>query len=605
MSDYFITCLTIIIVLFSSFRIGSRFLTGFIDSIFLGLGILSLSFFLVFTVAGVNIFSSLFVIILAILCGENQPVEKIEIDCKNHIMIVIIIIISIGFLLGFLLSSTPAIFYDNLKTHTGIPWQYVIEKKIVNNPHDFVSGYPQNNEMILTAILAFIKEPRVAKILNIFFLLLFFAGIINSLKIFSKDKSENLLFAVIVSGLTVFTCGIFESGVAGKNEVLLIIWIFYTVKYIVCFLKSNDIKKLIFASVFMGLALGTKYTSFIILPGIIISMFMYNFKSHRLYYRFFYIILFLGIVGFVFMPWLIKNAIYYSNPFYPFFTSVFDSSPVDYSTNYTIIQFGFKKYLLLIPGILLNLKGFGSFDDIGYHYLFSLIIIFWQRKMFKETWYLWIIIFITFMCWSIFEQIKRHIFSILPLWNIIIFIYVSALLPTKPFFKIATFIFMLFIVLNIGKIIYFEQSIFNRLDPLSGKISYRNYLKLYVDYENIAKYISSRKDNKTILLIGELRRVYFKNPIIVGSEIETPIIKKIIQSDDYLNELVKYFKNNNIGYIYVNKWWVDRLNRCLDYFKLTSEEQEHFSKFLIDYFDLIFQDNNRYLYVIKTDISRR
>lgn len=133
--------------------------------------------------------------------------------------------------------------------------------------------------------------------------------------------------------------------------------------------------RFILASISMGLSLLSKYTSFFAFPVMIylILKCRETYSTQKLSLKSKYIasfkkiILFILIAGLIGLPWYLRNYIYFGNPLYPHFTSVFGGLPGIYQCTYLASFKNLLNFPLMAEKIYL---GFFAVPNADFNSLF-------------------------------------------------------------------------------------------------------------------------------------------------------------------------------------------------------------------------------------------
>lgn len=318
----------------------------------LGFGVLSLLFLLEGVTIGFRSNLQWAIMILAAAALRNnirswwvQGEELFKIvkkgTCLDKFFWILILSIA-GF--AFFRSLAPPIKYDSLVYHLSLPKRYLLAERFAYIPGTMFWGMPQVVEMLFTGAMAMAGAEAAVLVSwswGVMALILSFvlverafgqtAGLIGVLSLLSGFSTAQSLSWGYSGWMNILFGGAFL--VAFRN------WTTANPSS-----KNNssspgkgirDSKLLILAGVFAGFALGTKYTSgVLVIAGIVFIALNHRFKSRVKNLS--NLMVFLGAAVIAFSPWIIKNIVGTGNPFYPFLypAGSMDSFRIDFYQNY-------------------------------------------------------------------------------------------------------------------------------------------------------------------------------------------------------------------------------------------------------------------------------
>lgn len=248
------------------------------------------------------------------------PGGQSRLDYLSHAALVLI---CAAFALNLLASAAPEIFFDSLVYHLALPKLYLLRGHIVPTPHNLYSGFPFGMEMLYGLSLALSKE-HLAVLLHCSF------GWATALALYAwirrYSSKDSAILGILIFSLSpvVLTAG-WQSGVelgtAFYSALALI-----AVSHAIQATDPNQTRRwAIFTGVFIGLSLGTKYTAFPLGAAIVV---IYAWLRRRAGESISDALWMAAGAGLMFLPWALKNLLFYGNPVYPFFhTHIGSASP--------------------------------------------------------------------------------------------------------------------------------------------------------------------------------------------------------------------------------------------------------------------------------------
>lgn len=240
----------------------------------------------------------------------------------------------------------PAVFYDAVTYHLGVPNYYILEGGIRYIPYDSCSNFPFAAEMLYTLGLL-IHGLKLAQFTSVLVFLLFVLAVRSFCRLALPGSTGNLaaLFMLL-------TPAFMESSVLYSND--LHVAYFAIVAACVFFLweRSRKTGWLVLMGVFTGFCLATKYVALVIVfPPAAAAVAGTVFRRKREHGRgpAAEIAVFALSAFAVFLPWLLKNYVYTGNPFYPSLYPLLggdDMSPAVYENILSLANHpGFKEAL--------------------------------------------------------------------------------------------------------------------------------------------------------------------------------------------------------------------------------------------------------------------
>ncbi len=227
----------------------------------------------------------------------------------------------------FLLAKAlrPAVFYDAIAYHLGVPNYYLQEGGIRYIPFDAASNYPFLTEMLYTLAL-FLHGLRAAQLTSVAIFLLLALAVRDFCREFVAEIDPHLPALVFL-----LTPAFFEVSILYTNDLLLTLYLFLVLRSILLWRERRADSFIILAGVFAGLALGVKYTALLYLP-VIVVLGLWPEKATGTNkwppaVRGAFLLTVVALL--VDAPWLLKNIIATGNPVYPFFYGLFGGSDMD------------------------------------------------------------------------------------------------------------------------------------------------------------------------------------------------------------------------------------------------------------------------------------
>lgn len=285
----------------------------------LGMGIISISMLIIVATIGINFTLWIFLIAAILIFRKGillwwktfQDLINFWQDTGKAGRAAIILMMTI-LASQYLLALAPPLQFDALTYHLSIPKAYLQAGHIIYLQNNIFWGMPQLIEMLYTLAI-YMGGTEAAPILGWWIGFLALIGLVGFTKsVFERDIAWVAAASIMAgSGLTTS----FSSGYVEWASIL------YGLCILIClshWLVDERTSRLIMAGILSGMALGIKYTNGIILiGGVVVILFSQKFTSFKKSLT--NLLWFGGMAVLTMLPWLIKNILATSNPFYPVF----------------------------------------------------------------------------------------------------------------------------------------------------------------------------------------------------------------------------------------------------------------------------------------------
>lgn len=220
------------------------------------------------------------------------------------------ILIVVGGLLfvALLFAFAPPFAWDGMTYHLPGPQQYVDAGRIETNPDNPYMGFPQNMDILFALAMALFRRATAATPVHFFagfMALLATAGLIRRYTDRTTAYVGMLLLLSSYSVWWLFTIPYVDLGLMLYGGLALIA--------VSQWRDQQGVKWLVLAGIFAGLALGTKYTAGVL--GLALGVFILVAHPRQIIRN---AIIFGAAALITFVPWMIKGALLYQNPVYPY-----------------------------------------------------------------------------------------------------------------------------------------------------------------------------------------------------------------------------------------------------------------------------------------------
>ncbi|MFH1723126.1 MAG: glycosyltransferase family 39 protein [Elusimicrobiota bacterium] len=213
---------------------------------------------------------------------------------------------------------TPETFYDALTYHLELPQLYLLNQRIIPTPRNVFSGVPSVPQMLYGWTLALEPGGSLARLLHWSFLAWVALACAGMCRRLGRPEAGPLAAALLCSAPVVLV----ESYRTSVGLELALFQFLSLHAFLAAVAEPAGRERdrwLLLCGLCAGLALSSKYTSWIY-PAAFWGAFVYlrwDKPAHRLSGR--DLIRLSAPALIVLLPWIVKNAVFYGNPVYPFF----------------------------------------------------------------------------------------------------------------------------------------------------------------------------------------------------------------------------------------------------------------------------------------------
>ena len=253
---------------------------------------------------------------------------------SNILSILLLLLTALLVLTIFALASVPPVSRDALTHHLYVPRLFLKAGGIIELPHIPFSYYPMNLDL-LYMIPLFFGNDMVPKYIHFLFALLTAWLLFRYL-----DKKFGRLYGLFSAFFFLSIPVVIKLSTTVYVDLGLICFTTGALLMLAEWRESGfPISKLVWAGIFCGLALGTKYNglvTFALLSLMVPVLFLRaNAGSMRNQIRALYQgALFAVIALIVFSPWMVRNLVWTGNPVYPLYREVFAKLRQETTSNF-------------------------------------------------------------------------------------------------------------------------------------------------------------------------------------------------------------------------------------------------------------------------------
>lgn len=406
----------------------------------LGLGLLALSIFFLGLVKAlysyilVSIFLAALIVSIATWPGLFK-IKRLTTNVKSSLRkiksytILWLTIIASIFIATCSLPLYPPTFWDSIEYHLAVAKIYAQSHALIFTPYLRFPVNPQLNQMLFTG--GFVVYDEISAHLIEYAMLLL---IPCALYAFSRRYFSPWV-GILASALWLGSPFSIQFGSVGYIDIGLTLFSLLSIYLFINYFYTNDDKWLVLSGVFLGFSAAVKYTGlfYVLVCGMLSIWIAYKKHDYLVPVK-------LGIAILVIAaPFYIRNYYYSGNPFFPFFSNIFDQRIWSDADIAGLLReqssFGIPKNIISVikmPWYLIY-KPNTFFSELGDRLLFSpaYFLAFLSIPVmffFKKTRLLSIFSISFILFWFETTQIIRYVFPVVPLLSIITSISIYYLL---------------------------------------------------------------------------------------------------------------------------------------------------------------------------------
>lgn len=549
----------------------------------------------------------------------------------SPIDMVLLFLMGLAGITTFLAAATPPFFYDALVYHLAVPQQYLLAHGFHYMPYHHFSNFPMNLGMLFMVGMSF-SGGMLAKLISWSF------APMTAIAVYGFAKSRWGIHSAITSAAILFLVpGVLILSTLTSVDLGVMFYSFLSFSALLSWFTSRQKSWFILAGIFCGLAVGTKYTAFVMTFGaILIILFIHEYfsaKKWRFLKSIRFLILFGAIVLCMALPWFIKNVTYTGNPLYPLFNSLLGTHISDQYTYYdqkisatnpaynlvsTLLSkhaFQPQKILNVIVHALkapwtFSMKTTRAAGKTGILFLLCIPLIFLIPQKDSFLPYLLALGGCSFWLWVILlpHTALRYAFQMFPplslttssiLWSLPIAHH------KKPWLVSGVCLLLCY------HLLFFFQDM-NYLQPYSylfTNLSREQFLLEHgVDYYPVMQFINGNtSEDSKILYVGEIRSYYCERDILLATDAyrvdEAILLRQFILESQNAQEVLQKLYQSEITHVIVNFSEMQRfadgvLNREAYFDFQTDKDQEIFDTLVSQYFQLLTSEHQVDVYQV-------
>jgi len=225
---------------------------------------------------------------------------------------VLLVLAALTLALGLAHGVVPETFYDSLVYHLAVPSYWMLHHGITDFPTNFFSNYPYGGEMFMfNGLLAGpVTGSEVAKVLNVAALAACALLAFGWVRKVSRDADMGVLAGAMILTTPLLAMNVWSTQLEGILCFFLLLFLYLSSEA----LSRGDAGTALAAGLMAGMSLSVKYTSVLGVGAGVLALLL--FSGRRGTFRS-WTLMALATLPPV-LPWILKNAVFTGNPFFPY-----------------------------------------------------------------------------------------------------------------------------------------------------------------------------------------------------------------------------------------------------------------------------------------------
>jgi hypothetical protein len=222
----------------------------------------------------------------------------------------------------------PETFYDALMYHLSLPDLYLQHHRIIATPYNLYAGIPSLPQMTFAAALAWDRWGDAAKLLHFSLIPALFAAYMAAGRRWGRPDAGPLAACLFFGAPVAY----FEAGrVTVGAELALFQFLSFYCFATACGLDSPARRRwFVLSGLFLGFAFSTKYTSWVLPAAFVLAWGALALRRAASAPRARELAAVLLVAAAVTSPWLVRNAVFYRSPIYPYLAVPFHTENARY-----------------------------------------------------------------------------------------------------------------------------------------------------------------------------------------------------------------------------------------------------------------------------------
>ena len=508
--------------------------------------------------------------------------------------------------LTLLVNLTPETFYDSMVYHLAVPEYWLSHHGLSDFPTNFFSNYPYGAETYFLSGLVF-QGTESAKMLHAVALgicALLAGGWAREL---GGPRSGYLTLGLVLT-LPHFAINTWTTQVEGFLALAVVLFIYALNRWA----GSQTPQWAFAAGLFAGLAVVVKYNgAIVIVAALAVLIFQKNVRKGEDIWKpaFLFAAAFLFTAG----PWVLKNWIYTGNPAFPYFTSLFQGRHLPlkgYERLLTEQQGRMTDHWwdwLILPWkmIISNPDSYSFAGPIALAFLPLLFLFKLKHPTLRFLVWVSLLVFLASVA-------VTHILRFMLPDFVLLYILLGAVLASgdRPAWgKGAAWIAGFSAILCFGYMADMVHYYYDFAGIFSGRQTRDQYLtdsQKLTSYYEMAQWLSAHlPEDKRLLIVGDARGLYYKQPFLTNTVFDDQTLAKIAREETTAQGIADRLREMGVDYLVVNGLEGIRVSKDYDHYDLTTAQWKNLDEFIQRGTQLIYSQNLQAVYGILAQLKEK
>jgi hypothetical protein len=129
--------------------------------------------------------------------------------------------------------------------------------------------------------------------------------------------------------------------------------------------------------------------------------------------------------------------------------------------------------------------------------------------------------------------------------------------------------------------------------------SQRGYLENHLSYFRLAEAINKDPNKRKVAMLGETRIAYLTKPVLATTAYNQNPFLRMLQSNGTSDALASELRQNEVGFVIVNRNEYLRLAQKYKIWEMTSQEEKVLQDFLKNQTDFLLKSGDDYLFRVR------